>query len=265
MSSTRSERPVVHTRVGRALIGDNHFRGRSVARELMGRPMAALYALAIGGPELTSEQTRIVDALVSAALASDPRIWPLKVAPLVASYGSTLAGFAAATSYFEGMMVSPMQAENAAHALLTIRERADQGEHLDAILDSWRGHVAGFGVPARAHDERVLAFSAWYEANTSADARPYWELRRRVMLARPSMRPNITSCAAAAALDLGFDAHQAGLLLTSCAMLCAIATSVEASANSEPALKCIPPRFIDYRGPCAATSPRASSSSSGYR
>jgi hypothetical protein len=154
------------------------------------------------------------------------------------------------------MMVSPMQAEAAARVLHAVRAREEAGEALDAILDAWTGHIPGFGVPARSTDERVATFSAWYEAETSPDARPHWELARRVMTTRPTLRPNITCCAAAAALDLGFDPHQAGLLLTSCAMMCALATSSEASQARESSLQSLPVRYVDYVGPPPSTSPR---------
>lgn len=257
MSSTPRERPIVETRVGRALHGDNHFRGKSVARELLGRPLTALYSLAIGGPELTEAQCRIIDALTASALASDPRIWPLKVAPLVASYGSTLAGRAGALSYFDGMMVSPMQSEDAAHALLRIQDDLSQGTALEDILDAWEGPISGFGVPARDADERVTTMAAWYEEHVPPGERPTWALVRRIQEIRPHIRPNITSLSSAIALDLGFTPHQAALLTCLYTDLAVLATSVEASRAREEALRHLPEACVTYQGAPPRRSPRA--------
>ncbi len=256
MSSTRHERPVVTTSVGRALFGDNHFRGKSVADELVGRPMAAVYALAIGGPELTDEQARVLDALVAASMASDPRIWPLKIAPLVGSYGSVFAGYSATVGTFEDNMVSPKQSTYATRTLLEIRSREDAGEALEDVITSWRGHMAGFGVPARPVDERVETFARWYEEHVPANERPTWTLVRRIQATSPRHKPNITAATAAVCIDLGFDPHHAALLTAAYANLCALATASEASQACESSLKSVPDAFIDYVGPPPSTSPR---------
>src|SRR5439155_6055166 len=103
--SDKPKLPEIVTRVGRADFGDNQYCGYAVLGELLGNVGAACtLSLALGGPRLDWEQARIFDDLCVSVLAPDGRIWPLKIARLVSSYGGVTAGFAAAHVWLEDAM-----------------------------------------------------------------------------------------------------------------------------------------------------------------
>src|SRR5262249_2861665 len=97
-----SERLV--TRVGRALWGDNRFRGFSVGDELAGATdLWSLVALAVGHRPLGADECAILDDLAACGCAADPRIWPLKAVRLGSAYGRFTPGLVAGLLAIDGL------------------------------------------------------------------------------------------------------------------------------------------------------------------
>ena len=94
---------MIQTRVARHVFGDNFYFGHAVAGDLLGgETFAGLMAMAAKGRRPSDEERVVLDAIAVILTSADPRIWPLKLTRLVASYGGTLAGFGAGQLAMDG-------------------------------------------------------------------------------------------------------------------------------------------------------------------
>ena len=130
--------------------------------ELTGKEsLASLVALSVTGRLLPPDCIGLIDDVAGAVTLADPRIWPLKLTRLIASYGSTMPAVAAGLLMEEEARIGPWACVHAAHTLLELR--ATLGQDLDdpvrvndtvtrLLGDS--DFVWGFGTPFRAYDER---------------------------------------------------------------------------------------------------------------
>jgi hypothetical protein len=254
------------TRVARAEWGENTFFGLRVGADMAGRDsfMSAL-GIATGGPRLSPEDARVLDDVAVCFTAADPRIWPLKIARLASSYGSSRLAYASAHMALEGGMIGPCPATPAArlfvgfHASLgdeptDVEVDAAVAAHLDA-----GGRFHGFGVPYRVEDERVVALERCLTERGRTRG-VHWRLMRaieRALCKRKKLPVNIVGAGAAAELDLGFDPEQIGTLMTAAASLSFFANAVEGAEQRPAILQSLPQEVVTYVGRAPRLSPRA--------
>src|SRR5690606_13645313 len=102
-----------------------------------------------------------LDEVVACLNATDPRIWPMKIAWLVGSYKSPVAALTACQAYLERAWVGFSPTRDNARAWATLD--AELGLEIDdrALLrwieTRWTDEerTPGFSVPLRPKDERV--------------------------------------------------------------------------------------------------------------
>jgi hypothetical protein len=267
----------LRTRVGHAEWGDNRFCGHSVARELAGgETIAGLLALAIGGRRVDPIERGLLDDIGVVASVGDPRIWPLKLVRVTASYGGCLAAVAAVNVCSEGAMVGQHGTGLAAALLLDLSRRMRAFEVFEAspdvlalddlaledecrrLLDK-KGRLFGFGVPFRERDERLDMLFERVAARGRSEL-PYWRLCTRVAKTvrriRP-LEPNIGLGAAAICLDIGFTPAQIGPLVTALCSADFWANAFEGAHQAPPCLQSLPIGSVRYMGPPPISSPRA--------
>ncbi len=255
------------TAVGHAANGENHYLGYAVGRELAGREtQTGLVALAIGARRLTSAERAVLDDIAVVMTVADPRIWPLKLARVVASYGSTLPAMAAANLCIERAFIGHWTSGTAAETLVSLREAI--GESIDdEVLVSrealhflaTRRRWMGFGVPFRDQDERVAALRRCLE-NRGRTSQPYWRLLEtlsKVLYQHKKLRPNIGIAVGAACLDLGYSPREVSLLSVALGQTDYLANAVEGAAQAPEMLRELPARIVRYVGPARRRTPRA--------
>jgi hypothetical protein len=253
--------PVIETNVGWAGVGKNYFRGYSVAEELADRHgFWTLISLATGHRPLEPQEAELLDRLAIAANGSDPRIWPLKFAWLVGSYGGSMAALGALLVWLDGSMVGPSPAHEAGKAWIELGTL----EGTEAIAQWFverkaRGeHVQGFGVPGRSQDERVELGKRLIESYQHHGR--YYRLFVEVegiLRQHGRLRPNIVALVTVCALDLGFQPHQIPFVVWPGLEVSIIANALEASIKRPEVLHRMPSRRVRYDGPLPRASPRA--------
>jgi hypothetical protein len=218
-------------------------------------------SLGLGGPHLTATQEQIFDELAVASLNPDPRIWPLKVARLLATCGSPIVGLAGALIALEDGYIGPPAMGAAAAAQVELQRFAEQGDLEQEIhrrLDNGV-RIMGFGVPNRDEDERILAARGLVDAHDLSKGR-FWRLMvaiEAVTLSSKSLRANIGAATAAIFLDMGFDPKQIGVLSTLMLLNNILANAYEGTERTEETLREVPRDLVHYAGPPHRLSPRA--------
>jgi hypothetical protein len=255
--------PIV-TRVGHVGFGDHRFCGKSALTELMGHESyTGMLVLALLGRTLLPEDLTLIDDLVAAVCAADPRIWPLKITRLTSAYGDLFAGLAAGQLCMSGSeTIGPWVAEAAADILVEVDRRAATAggvaPAIAAVLEK-RSRYPGWGVGFRHVDERVTALEARVRERGRTESR-FWQLYVAVSDAiriHKGIEPNITACAAALLLDMGCTPREAALINTFAMQLCFVANAAEGAALASPALRHLAPENVLYVGEAPRRSPRS--------
>ena len=254
------------TRVARSGFDEHWWFGRAVFGELLGHEsLLGLVMLAACGRRPTEEERSLLDEIAVVLTVADARIWPLKIARVLASYGGVMAGFGGAQLCVESDALGPWLSELAAEMLVEVRRAAgDDGD--DARFDAAacaaveaRPMPYGYGVPLRASDERFAALERRLEAR-GRTALPYWRTQARLstwLRAERDVAPNVGVGVAAALLDMGLD-PVAGRVLSIFAMEhLFLAHAVEGAAQRAEVLRALPAERVEYTGPAARLSPRA--------
>ena len=257
----------VRTRVARAIAGENLFFGLRVNRDIAGRlRFWSVYSVALGHRPLHEDEEALLDDAHGAQLVADPRIWPLKLARIVSSYGGVLPGFCAGMLLCEESRLGPMAMLHAARMYTALGPALPpSGDELtdEALEAALRGcgydprRLPGFGVPFRAEDERLVSLHrCWRERGRSElpFARLYFALVR-MQAARFGRRPNIVGGMAAAFLDMGFSPDQVALVGLGLGVAYFVANAAEGAAQRHPALLHLP--ATAYAGPAPRRSRRA--------
>lgn len=252
----------IPTRVAALGYPEHRFRGFAVFQELPGHSYAALIALAVSGRMPTDEETELLDLLAAVTTVADPRIWPLKLARVVSSYGSTLAGFAAAQLPLEGDRIGPPITVHAAQMLVEVRAALDavsdddqRREAVKAVV-ARRERLVGFGIPFRPEDERYVALRRELEAR-GRTGRPHWlaqELLADVVRAERGLSPNIGIGTAALLLDMGHSPSEAAAIVHFVNQHVFVANAFEGAGQS--ALRELPAEAVRYVGRAPRISPR---------
>ncbi len=256
----------VVTHVGHADWNENQFRGYAVNAELVGHDgWASAFSLAIGGPRLHGDDAGVIEDVVVCALAADPRIWPVKVARLVAAYGSPLVALAAGHAALDGALMGPVPTGAAGAMLIDFRERLGDAvtdrEAVANLLDELlaRGRVAGFGVAFRGTDERVVAMNECLRRRRR-DVGTHWRLIMLlddVMQEKKDLHVNFSMATAAILLDLGYSPPQITLLMSTFLDVCFYANVSEGAEQQSESLRELPASCIEYVGRAPRLSPRA--------
>lgn len=261
-----SDRPTVRTRVAQFDYDDNRFCGYSIRDELAGKSgYWTTISLALGGPRLTPDQERVLDGLATAAVNADPRVWPLKVTRLLASYGSSAMGIGGSFIALGGGFVGAPAIEGAARLLTQLAEvertggrTAVEREVLDRIARGQR--LMGFGVPSRERDERVVAAAGLIE-QFQLDQGRHWQLMLVIegvaVTQKETLRLNIGAASSAIFLDLGFTVTQIGTLAALMLLNNMVANATEGAEQKSPLLQEFPRDYVRYEGPPDRSSPRA--------
>jgi len=256
----------LRSRVGYTVFGDNRYFGYGTVSDLLGNEtFTGLLATAVLGRRADDEMRAILDDISVIITAADPRVWPLKIARLVASYGGEISGYVGGQLCIEGHRIGPPITRYAAEMLLKLRERIADEEPDSALVSEVRGMVErgerfiGYGVPFREIDERMVALRAMVAERRRADL-PFWKLQEMltpIVLAERGIGPNVGIGLAALCLDLGLAPREIGTLLTVLNANCFVANAVEGAAQASEILRKLPDETIDYVGAPPRKSPKA--------
>jgi hypothetical protein len=255
----------VITRLARAGYREIHFRGLELTSDLIDESIWSVLSIALGNRRLTPEQSRVINALVVVSAVGDPRIWPLKVARLVASYGHPFAATAAGASFLDEIPLGPwamrLAGDFLADAMARTSNLAQPTEALEAAraIANERKPVPGFGVAGREEDERYVAFAEWFPQQ-SVEPGDHWRLLLRLadsLEPEFGMRPNIAGAFAAVGLDFGLDPLEIALFTLASAHWATMANAREGLRESPELLRRLPDEYVEYVGPAPRLSPRA--------
>ncbi|MFT3769886.1 MAG: hypothetical protein QM820_31025 [Minicystis sp.] len=257
----------IPTRVGWSLPGDHYWFGRLLGAELAGNTgVPQLLAHAVGSGDLDNEALAVLDDLATVMSVADPRIWPLKLGRVVASYGNGMAAIAAVELAFDSDYIGPWTCRQAAQLLVDLREELGPEIETPAAVEravlrrlGQKGRLIGFGVPARGEDERVVALRACMTKRGRRHL-PAWALLEQVsevLYRERRLRPNIGLGVGAAALDAGFQPDQIGYLAVALMQNVIVANAVEGAAQAPAVLRQLPAGTVIYKGAPPRRSPRA--------
>lgn len=259
---------MIETRVAALGFPEHRFRGYAVFDELVGNETSSsLVALAVAGRRMTAEETATLDDIAAATLVGDPRIWPLKIIRLVASYGGVLAGYAGGHMAIEGDRIGPPVTKHAADLLIALRDRV--GDHIDdraAIAEHARALIAthkrliGYGIPFRPYDERYVVLRGRLAARGRADL-PFFRLQdvlSEVVRAERRIEPNAGVGIAAILLDMGFSPTETAAIFHFINQPVFIANAYEAATQASSEMRELPREAIAYAGTPPRESPRLS-------
>lgn len=268
--SCSQDRPPIFTRVGHATWGENYFCGFRMIKDLVGREDGfwSAISLAVGGARLTAEQARIIDDMSICSLAADPRIWPMKIIRLIASYGSVGAALAALLVLMnvnESIGSGAMQ--KAAEFLISLRNDLSVSEtfhtkelrtKINALIK--QGHrFQGFGVPQRDYDERVSAIFNIVKMRKPFNQQ-YWGIllkTAKILKEAKGLEINFSGSIAALLLDMDFTLDDIRAVSQVILLPSMIANAFEEAQQKNVQLQRLPLSCIDYQGPPLRLSPRA--------
>jgi hypothetical protein len=262
-----TEHLVVTTRTAHMGWDEHRYFGRAVFEELTGKEsLTGLLALSILGRELPRECYPVLDDAACALTLADPRIWPLKLTRLVASYGSTLPAAAAGLLIEERARIGPWACAKAAEMLATfelrIGSRGSEPAHVRSVVEAYlaeHGFFWGFGTPFRARDERLVAFRVCIARVGRSEGRYFRTLTfvADEIREKRGTEPNIAVAIAAAFLDMGMTPSEIGALATALMQHMFFAHAVEGAGDSGQVLRLLPDECVRYVGREPRTSPRA--------
>lgn len=263
----KPDSPQRRTRVAHSGLSKHRFFAYDVFEELAGTASFwEIVSIALGGPLLTRDDCRVLDDLLACCTVADPRLPPLKLVRLAATYGGVMAGFGTGYLALEDAFIGPWSSGATAQLLVDCAAAVDAGSDADATVHAFvaaaierQGYLPGFGVPFRERDERVAALDHCLRHRNRHQGR-YWRLMRKVeaaVLAERGVGSNIGAGMAACLLDLGFTPAQIPTLGTLSVLACILANAFEAADQQAPELQSLAPNQVAYVGRPARESPRA--------
>jgi len=262
-----SRAPRLGTRSAHWGYDEHRYFGNAVFEELRGREsLAGLTALSILGRRLSPEACALLDEAAVCLTLADPRIWPLKLTRVIASYGRAMPAAAAGLLSQEDARIGPWTMLKAAQALVTLKSQLDAlGDDAEQVQRALRAYVReqpfvwGFGTPFRKRDERLVAFRDSVERR-GFDRLPYFRIfdaLAREVSAERHAPPNISAALAAVLLDQGLAEREIGPLTVALMQHMFFAHAVEGAEQAPALLQRLPREFVQYIGPKARQSPRA--------
>jgi hypothetical protein len=257
----------VRTRSGHWGWDEHRYFGHRVFEELTGQEsMTGLLALSVLGRRLPADCCGLLDDAAAALTLADPRIWPLKLTRLVASYGSVIPAFCAGILMENEARIGPRAFIGAAHALIELHGElggtADDDTRVASVVADYldkHAFVWGFGTPFRRRDERLVAFRECVRRR-GRDGQPYWKTMEAVaaeVRKRTNAEPNMGVAVAAALLDMSVTPQEILLLAVALMQHMFFAHALDGAASDALVLRELPERCVTYEGRPARRSPRA--------
>jgi hypothetical protein len=220
-------------------------------------PWLGIIALGVTGRRLTESERGLLDDLGVVMTVADPRIWPLKLTRLVASYGDTLAGLAAGVLSIDEALIGNWTFRSVAALLRRLRRAVTAPGDLPSVEAACREQlgaerrILGFGVSSRPVDERVEMLRSRVAAR-GRERLEYWTLFENVCEAvfrMKGLRPNIASAAAAVCLDLGFDERETAVIGAFIGLSDFLPNAAEGAVQMAPSLQSLDSTSVRYVGP----------------
>jgi len=245
---------------------EHRYFGHRVFAELTGsESLAGLMALSITGRRLPADLVGVLDDAAAALTLADPRIWPLKLTRVVASYGSMIPALCAGLLMEDEARIGPWAFLEAAKVLVEIHRELDGSLEPGRVRAAVEAHIRkhqfvwGFGTPFRPKDERLVAFKSCIERR-GKQSLPYFRTMEAMADAVRELRhaePNIGIALAATLLDMGLSPAQVGALVVALMQHMFFAHAVEGAAAERSLLRELPAEYVTYRGREARLSPLA--------
>lgn len=255
----------LRTRVAHAGFDDHRWFGHGLGELVGNETLVGLVMLAACGRRPTAEERELLDELAVVLTVADPRIWPLKIGRLVASYGSAMSGFGAAQLCVESDALGPWTGEAAGKLLVDVREAAGDAADGETFARAAREAIAkrpilcGYGVPLRERDERCVMLRARLELRGRTSL-PWWRVQERLsdhVRKERGAEPNISIAGTAMLLDMGLTPEQARTSAVFLMEHVFLANAVEGAEQSAPILRELPATSVHYAGPGPRESPRS--------
>lgn len=249
---------------------EHQYFGHAVFGELAGQAnLTQLFALSILGRSLDAEACAVLDDTAVCLTLADPRIWPLKVTRLLASYGSPLVAAAAGLMSQEDARIGPWTTAGAAALLSTFHEAiTTQGKPAELVVRQYldeHSFVWGFGTPFRGKDERLVAYRRCLEQRGRTQLphyRTYEQVAALIVAARGD-QPNIAMAIAAVLLDMGFAVNDVGPTTSVLMFHMFLAHGVFGTREAPEVLRTLPEECVKYTGASPRLSPRAAAAREG--
>lgn len=253
----------IRTRVAHHLVGDNRFFGSSIKSMLGNETYTGMLAMAATGRRPTTEQRASLDELAAIMTSADPRIWPVKLTRLLASYGGTIVAYGAGQLTMENDQIGPWVIGHSASMLVELRAAVGDDDALlnERVADFVKRtpRIIGYGVPLRTSDERMDMLVERMRLN-GRDQLSFWKLQvaltKEIKRAK-GLAPNVAVGLAAMLLDHGYAPRETALLTTFLMQAPFAANAAEAATQSEEIMRQLPDDAIDYVGQPPRVSPRA--------
>lgn len=251
------------THVGKAIAGDYEHFGLRVYRDLLGSTSyMGLIVFSVSGKRMTRADEEILEDIAVACHATEPRIWPIKLTRVVSSLGRTMPGFISGCVALDSDLLGGRVANEATRILTDlvayVAAHGETDDAMRAFLAS-RRRLVGFGVKARAIDERLTALETSLVRRGRTDGR-HWKLAQhfwRIVKEERGFEPNIIGAISAVGLDLGLTEEQISALAVIFLQPTFLANGVEGAAQKSAVLQRLPDEAIRYAGAAPRKSPRA--------
>jgi hypothetical protein len=253
------------TAVAHSEFGANRFRGFSVPDLAGHETLTSMAAMAISGRRLDAVERGVLDDVAVSLTLADPRIWPLKISRLVASYGGCLPAMTATVLCLEDALIGHWTTLECAQLFMALREEAPELTPeamfgpVERRLQAGQS-LYGWGVPFRPQDERLLVLQRRI-IERGRDRLPYWQVLQSASGAMRTLKrvePNMTGGVTATLLDLGFTPRQIPVLCVFLGQTDFLANAVEGSEQRPAVLRKLPDERIRYVGKPPRSSPRMS-------
>lgn len=253
----------IRTRIGRAHFDDYDHHGLRVYRDLSGRTSyLGLVAFAITGRRLSRDDEAVLDDIAVCSHVAEPRVWPIKLARVVASVGRAVPGYVAGTIALDSDLIGGRMTSDVTRLVLAFEAFLASGDKSDDDVEGFVAsypRLSGFGVPVRPADERLVALRAALSKRGRTTSR-YWRVvDRLVEVVRKTRRlePNVLVGFTATLLDLGFRVHEISAMSVVLFQPTFLANAVEGAEQRAAVLRALPPEAVRYEGPAPRVSPRA--------
>jgi len=212
MAEFDADAPEIRTSVGVAMLGEQVVvHGKDLHHECLDLGFVHYLLFCVTGRCLDPARAEVLERLWIATGYPDARIWCNRVAAYLGSARvdpglAMSAALAASNSTAYGF-----RAMSAAYAVQSSipADPTEREAWLEALIEQ-RRHLAGYGRPARGHDERIaVALDSLDRAGLPAGPaleRAFW--LDRTLRARKGVEMNIAAVWAAMAIDFGIERRQ---------------------------------------------------------
>lgn len=232
------------------------FRGHELHTDLKDAAWLDLFVFGITGRRLSTEQLRLIDAIWAYTSYPDARIWNNRVVALAGTTRSTGAlGLAAGLALSDAAIYGGGPIFRSLSFLRRARTAIESGRPLAECIDAElavHGHIAGYGRPITADDERIKPIMDCAAGLGLADG-PHvglaFEVEADLVRRRPRWRMNYAAIIAAFGADLGFSPHEYYLCMFPILLAGMPPCYIESEERAEGALFPLPCTQINYEGP----------------